>query len=116
MSPPNIMLILDVDEDNSENYSENMEKKLDGSIISLEFAPLTKGIKISNIPPDTSSDDIKYKFSNPKIGGGEVTDIMLDKNNGVASVYFEKSSGRKSGTLLTFRRNECCYRFSACCN
>ena len=95
---------------------ENMEKKLDGSIISLEFAPLTKGIKISNIPPDTSSDDIKYKFSNPKIGGGKVTDIMLDKNNGVASVYFEKFSGRKLGTLLTVRRNECCYRFSACCN
>ena len=114
MSPPNIMLILDVDEDNSEK--ENMEKKLDGSIISLEFAPLTKGIKISNIPPDTRVDDIKYKFSNPKIGGGKVTDIMLDKNNGVASVYFEKSSGRKLGTVLTVKSNECCYRFSAYCN
>ena len=92
MSPPNIMLILDADEDNPEK--ENTEMKLDGSIISLEFAPLTKGIKVSNIPPDTSSDDIKFKFSNPKIGGDKVTDIMLDRNNGVASVYFEKSSGR----------------------
>ena len=68
--------------------------KLNGSIISLEFAPLTKGIKISNIPQDSSPDDIKFKFANPKIGGDKVTDMMLDRNNGVASVYFEKSSGR----------------------
>ena len=67
--------------------------KLDGSIISLEFAPLTKGIRISNIPPETSSDDIRFKFSNPKSGGGQVTDMMLDKRNGIANVYFEKCSG-----------------------
>ena len=67
--------------------------KLDGFKISLEFAPLTKGIKISNIPQDTTTDDIKFKFSNKKIGGGKVMDIMLHKENGVANVYFEKSSG-----------------------
>ena len=66
--------------------------KLDGFKISLEFAPLTKGIKISNIPQDTTTDDIKFKFSNKKIGGGKVMD-MLHKKNGVANVYFEKSSG-----------------------
>ena len=66
--------------------------KLDGFKISLEFAPLTKGIKISNIPQDTTTDDIKFKFSNKKIGGGKVMD-MLPKKNGVANVYFEKSSG-----------------------
>ena len=86
------MLILDTGEDNSEK--ENTEMKLDGSIISLEFAPLTKGMKVSNIPPHTSSDDIRFKFANTKIGGGKVRDVMLDRNNGVASVYFEKSSGR----------------------
>ena len=68
------------------------------------------------MPPDTSSDDIKFKFANKKIGGGKVTDIMLDRHNGVASIYFEKSSGRKLGTLLTVRRNECCYRFATYCN
>lgn len=68
---------------------------LGGSTISLEFAPLTKCIKISNLPQDISSDDIKFKFANPKTGGGKVTDMVLDKNSGVASVYFEKSSGRK---------------------
>ena len=67
---------------------------LGGSTISLEFAPLTKCIKISNLPQDTNRDDIKFKFSNPKLGGGKVTNIKFDKNNGVASVYFEKSSGR----------------------
>ena len=82
---------LDADEDDSGR--ENADMKLDGSIISLEFPPLTKGIKISNLPQDTTTDDIKFKFSNQKIGGGKVTDIMLDKKNGVANVYFEKSSG-----------------------
>ena len=67
---------------------------LDGFMISLEFAPLTTGIKISNIPSGTSPDDIKFKFSNPDIDGDKLTDIMLDRHNGVASVYFEKSSGR----------------------
>ena len=66
---------------------------LDGCIISLELAPLTKDIKISNIPSGTSSDDIRYKFSNKRIGGGPVRGVNLDKSNGVASVKFENSSG-----------------------
>ena len=79
-----------------EDYSEkgSTDTKLDGSIISLEFPPLTKGIKIYNIPPDATPDDIKFKFSNPKIGGGKVRDMMLDRNNGIANVYFEESSGK----------------------
>ncbi|CAB4045054.1 poly [ADP-ribose] polymerase 14-like isoform X2, partial [Paramuricea clavata] len=75
-----------------EYYANKKDMNLDGSIISLEFAPLTKGIRVSKIPRATSSDDIRYKFSNPKIGGGEVTDMMLNKDNGVANVSFEKSS------------------------
>ena len=85
-------LFLDADEDDSEK--ENTEMKLDGSIISFEFAPLAKSIKISNIAQGTSPDDIKFKFANQKIGGGKVTDITLDKSNGVAIIYFEKASGR----------------------
>jgi hypothetical protein len=77
----------------SEDTRSSEDMKLDGSVISLEFAPLTKGIRISNIPPETSSDDMRFKFSNKKIGGGPITDMMLDKKNGVANVYFEKSSG-----------------------
>ena len=73
---------------------EDKELKLDGSIISLEFCPLTKGIQISNIPPETSEDDIKFKFSNRKIGGSKVKNMMFDKKNGVANVCFEESSGR----------------------
>lgn len=76
--------------------------ELGGSIISFEFAPLTKVIKISNIPEDTSDEDIKYKFSNPKFGGGKVTDILLDNKNGVARVHFEKSSGR-----IVYTRGNC---------
>ena len=85
-----------VDEDSSEDETSSTSEnpaKLEGSIITMEFAPLTKGIRISNIPPETTTDSIKFKFSNPKIGGGKVTDIMLDRNDGVANVYFEKSSG-----------------------
>jgi hypothetical protein len=77
----------------SEDTRSSEDMKLDGSVISLEFAPLTKGIRISNIPPETSSDDMRFKFSNKKIGGGPITNMMLDKKNGVANVYFEKSSG-----------------------
>ena len=63
-------------------------------MVTLEFARLTKGIKISNIPPETTSDDVRYKFSNKRIGGGQVRDMTFDKNNGVANVYFEESSGK----------------------
>jgi hypothetical protein len=86
-------IIFHLDEDDSNDESSKKDMKLDGSIISLEVAPLTKGIRVSNIPPGTSSDDIRYEFSNKKIGGGQVTDMMLDKRNGVANVYFEKTSG-----------------------
>ena len=86
------VLLLDTNDYNSKN--ENPEMELDGSIISLEFAPLTKGIKISNIPQDTSPDDIKFQFSNPNIDGGKMTDMMWDRNNDIVIVYFEKSSGR----------------------
>lgn len=78
--------------------------KLDGSIISLEFAPLTKCIKIGNIPPGTSSDDVKYKFSSRKICGGQVTEVKLDKKSGVANVYFEKSSGMGLPHCVYFTR------------
>ena len=90
-----VILKSEIGEDDSEQEKsscEDKEMKLEGSIISLEFCPLTKGIQISNIPPQTSQDDIKFRFSNPRIGGSEVTDIMFDKRNGVANVYFEKSS------------------------
>ena len=67
--------------------------KLEGFIIALEFAPLTKGIRVSNIPQGTTPDAIKFKFSNPKYGGSKVVEVILDTNNGLANVYFEKSSG-----------------------
>ena len=102
-------LFLDADEDDLEK--ENTEMKLDGSIISFEFAPLTKSIKISNIAQGTSPDDIKFKFVNQKIGGGKVTDITLDKNNGVAIIYFEKASGRTMhGLQLHCQRKIYCCR------
>ena len=75
-----------------ERLCEDLE--LEEFVVSLEFAPLTKRIKISNIPQYVSYDSIKYKFSNPKTGGGKVKDMMLDTSNGVATVYFAKSSGR----------------------
>jgi hypothetical protein len=89
-----------IDEDYSKEESSNEDMKLDGSIISLECAPLTKCIKISNIPPGTTSDDIRFKFSNPKVGGGQVMDMMFDKENGVANVYFEESSGMNPDKVI----------------
>jgi hypothetical protein len=88
---PKIIFHLDEDDSNEESSKEDMT--LAGSIISFEFSPLTKGIRVSNILRGTSSDDIRYKFSNKNIGGGQVTDMMLDKKNGVANIYFEKTSG-----------------------
>ena len=86
-------IILNLDEDFLDVHQSSCEE-LEGFVVSLEFAPLTKGIMISNIPPDTSYDAMRFKFSNPKIGGGKVTQIMLDTSNGMAVIYFEKSSGR----------------------
>ena len=79
------------DSDEEKSSCEDKEMKLDGSIISLEFCPLTNGIQISNIPPETTEDDIKFKFSNRKIGGSKVMDMMFDRKNGVANVFFEES-------------------------
>ena len=76
---------------NEDSSKEDMQ--LDGSVISLELAPLARGIRISNIPEGTSSDDIRFKFSNKKIGGSQVKDMVLDRENGVAKVHFENSSG-----------------------
>ena len=90
-----ILLVDEYSSDDDCSNNENLKNgiKLNGSIISMEFPPLTTSLRISNIPQETTSDSIKFKFSNPKIGGGKVTEIMLDENNGVANVYFEKSSG-----------------------
>ena len=86
-------VILNLDEDFLDVHQSSCEE-LEGFVVSLEYAPLTKGIMISNIPPDTSSDAMRFKFSNPKIGGGKVTRIMLDTSNGMAVIYFKKYSGR----------------------
>ncbi len=91
---------MSLDEDYSDEKAASEETKLNNSIVSLECAPLTKGIRVSNIPQGTSSDDIKFKFSNRKIGGSKVTDMMVGRNNGVASVYFEDSSGRNKAYCL----------------
>lgn len=66
---------------------------MEGFVVSLEFAPLTKAIRISNVPQGISSDAIKFKFSNPKAGGNKVANMKLDGDNGVAIIYFEEPSG-----------------------
>jgi hypothetical protein len=69
---------------------------LDGSIISLEFAPLTENIRINNIPGDQGAYnpyDINFIFSNKKIGDGPITEMMLERTIGAATVSFEKTSG-----------------------
>lgn len=76
-----------------DNDGSNLELRLEGAIISLEFAPLTKSIRVCNIPQGTTSDSVRFKFSNKRFGGGKVTSMILDKKNGVADICFEKSSG-----------------------
>ena len=61
--------------------------------MSLKFAPLTKRIRVKKIPKNTTKDDVKYKFSNHRIGGGEVINMDYDQNNGIAELFFESSSG-----------------------
>ena len=84
---------MNLEEDFLDVHQSSCEE-LEGFVVSLEFAPLTKGIMISNIPPDTSYDAMRFKFSNPKIGGGKVTQINLDTSNGMPIIYFEEFSGR----------------------
>ncbi|XP_028391015.1 protein mono-ADP-ribosyltransferase PARP14-like [Dendronephthya gigantea] len=107
-----VILKSDIDEEpqsesfTSEISSDNLE--LEESVISLEFAPLTRSIRVTNIPQDTSRDAIKYKFKNPKIGGGRVTDVKMDEKNGVAIVGFEESSVVSELVKREHRLNEVC--------
>lgn len=85
---------MNLDEDYSDMGSSNEKLMLEEFAVSLEFAPLTKAMRISNIPQGTSSDAIKFRFSNRKAGGDKVFDMRLDRDSGVAIVYFEEPSGR----------------------
>ena len=82
-------IALNLDED----YSDSKCEELEGFVVSLEFAPLTKAVRISSIPQGTSSDAIKFRFSNPKTGGSKVVNMRFDGDNRVAIIYFEKPSG-----------------------
>ena len=86
-------MIFYLGEDKLDSRSKDDGQMLESFPVSLEFAPLSKGIRIINIPQQASLDAIRFKFSNPKVGGGKVTDIMFDKDNGVANIYFESYSG-----------------------
>ena len=84
-------IALNLDEDYSDSKREELE--LEEFDISLEFAPLTKAVRISNILQGTSSDAIKFRFSNPKTGGSKVANMRFDGDTGVAIIYFEEPSG-----------------------
>ncbi|XP_046856440.1 uncharacterized protein LOC124449537 isoform X2 [Xenia sp. Carnegie-2017] len=73
-----------------ENNSKNL--KLGERLVSLKFAPLSTGISVKKIPKNAKSEDVEYKFSNPKTGGGEVINMEFDKNNGIAKLFFKSSS------------------------
>ena len=76
---------------------------LEGFVVALQFAPVTKAMRISNIPQGTSSDAIKFRFSNPKTGGSEVVNMRFDGNTGVAIIYFEEPSGIYHTLFFSFR-------------
>ncbi|XP_046856473.1 protein mono-ADP-ribosyltransferase PARP9-like isoform X2 [Xenia sp. Carnegie-2017] len=80
----------DEDDDKEKNISKSLT--LGGRSVSLKFAPLTKGIRVKKIPKTTTKDDVKYKFLNHRFGGGEVTNMDYDQNNGIAKLFFESSS------------------------
>ena len=61
--------------------------------MSLKFAPLSTGIRVKKIPKNAKSEDVEYKFSNPKTGGGEVINMEFDKDSGIAKLFFKSSSG-----------------------
>ena len=86
-------IVVNLDEDYSDIESSNEKLMLEEFAVSLEFAPLTNALRISNIPQGTSSDAIKFRFSNRKTGGSKVCDMKLDRDNGIAIVYFEEPSG-----------------------
>ena len=88
-----LFIVVNLDEDYSDIESSNEKLMLEEFAVSLEFAPLTNALRISNIPQGTSSDAIKFRFSNRKAGGNKVCDMKLDKDNGIAIVYFEEPSG-----------------------
>ncbi|XP_046838994.1 uncharacterized protein LOC124433277 [Xenia sp. Carnegie-2017] len=76
------VVILEEEMKDEDDYKEKNSSKnltLGGRSVSLKFAPLTKGIRVKKIPKTTTKDDVKHKFGNQRIGGGEVINMDLTK-------------------------------------
>ena len=58
----------------------------------LEEEQAARSILISNISPQTTTEDVTIHFQRRKNGGGEIDGIHIPKN-GTAVITFEKSEG-----------------------
>ncbi|KAI8490328.1 positive regulation of interleukin-4-mediated signaling pathway, partial [Branchiostoma belcheri] len=65
-------------------------RELEQQTISAEKVHVTDCIQVTEIPPKTSKDNLRYYFDNTKrSGGGSVADVQLDKDRGTALVSFD---------------------------
>ncbi|XP_019646077.1 PREDICTED: poly [ADP-ribose] polymerase 14-like isoform X2 [Branchiostoma belcheri] len=65
-------------------------RELEQQTISAEKVHVTDCIQVTEIPPKTSEDNLRYYFDNTKrSGGGSVADVQLDKDRGTALVSFD---------------------------
>lgn len=57
---------------------------------------MSSTLRISNISPDTTLDDLRFFFENTwKSGGGTVCDIEINHREHTALVMFEEQDGKK---------------------
>lgn len=61
----------------------------------------TKCLKVTQLPPDVTSDQLKFLFKNKwNQGGGPVENITLDNATHSAIIVFEESEGKYAFDFL----------------
>ena len=70
-------------------------KTLDDNILAVEKVPICHCVQVMGLNRETTKDAVFYYFDNPKKGGGDVSNVEINTDEGWALVYFEEPQGTK---------------------
>ena len=59
-----------------------------------EYPEYTCGLKIENIPPETTDQMLRVLFESQELGGGPIVDIYRETADGRAIVAYHKTEGK----------------------
>lgn len=78
------------DEDGKEEEDMEEGKKADENGVSDDDG---NTVEVSGFAENTSDDTLRYYFSNPKKGGGDIKDLTVDREEMKAMITFEDKKG-----------------------